>query len=87
MTTKDYKLSRQREEEEVGRTVLLGRRCLILVILNQGGKAASEYAATVLGSQKASIPVTLEPMIKVWISCVPSYVFTDSRFIMWRMIG
>jgi hypothetical protein len=29
----------------------------------------------------------LEPMISVWMSCVPSYVFTDSRFIMWRMIG
>jgi hypothetical protein len=26
------------------------------------------------------------PVINKWISCVPSYVITDSKFIMWRMI-
>ncbi len=29
---------------------------------------------------KASTPVMSRPTIKVWMSCVPSYVETDSRF-------
>jgi hypothetical protein len=33
---------------------------------------------------KADIPVTSWPTTRVWISCVPSYVYTDSRFSMCR---
>ena len=32
-------------------------------------------------------PVMAWPMISVWISLVPSYVYTDSRLFMWRMAG
>jgi len=42
---------------------------------------------TLLIEKDQAIPVTLAPMISVWISCVPSYVFTDSRFIRCRMMG
>jgi predicted DNA binding CopG/RHH family protein len=52
---------------------------------NAGDKLYAEECPS--RTQNASIPVTLAPMISVWISCVPSYVFTDSRFIRWRMIG
>ena len=36
--------------------------------------------------EKALNPVTSIPVINKWISCVPC-VITDSKFIMWRIIG
>ena len=35
----------------------------------------------------ARTPVSAAPTIRVWISSVPSYVMTDSRFTTWRMTG
>ena len=35
----------------------------------------------------ARSPVIASPITSVWTSSVPSYVITDSRFVMWRMIG
>src|SRR5207248_7530170 len=48
---------------------------------------ASFSAFALIGGLYAAMPVTASPMMRLWMSCVPSYVFTDSRFIMWRMIG
>src|SRR5205823_2356938 len=48
---------------------------------------ASFSALALIGGLYAAMPVTASPMMRLWMSCVPSYVFTDSRFIMWRITG
>src|ERR1043165_4748153 len=48
---------------------------------------ASFSAFALIGGLYAAMPVTASPMMRLWMSCVPSYVFTDSRFIMWRITG
>src|SRR5207247_1615695 len=37
------------------------------------------------GQLNAGMPVMARPRMRAWMSCVPSYVFTTSRFTTWRM--
>src|SRR5205085_1987535 len=82
----------EREERRVERRVIDGQvkvnEIHFFAAVSASRRAvASRSAAALIGGLYAAMPVTASPMMRLWMSWVPSYVFTDSRFSRWRMTG